>query len=187
MLLPSVTILAGFLLFLPPPTIQTCISATRARCSEASIAPGSTLAGEGFDITTMQRKRAFVIDMSTYQTENGTCTLCKNPYHSGQTMQKIPTSVINWRPSHECSAAVKSELLESALSVADYVSNSVQNNWGIGLGLSKQGVEGSLSLSGSHARLTTTAMKKSKEDRFRFVTHSVHCGFYRYRAFSNGK
>lgn len=181
--MPTVTILAWVVLLLPHPTIQLCVSGTRAHCNRAAIAPGSTLAGEGFDITTMQRKTAFVIDMSTYQTENGTCTLCKNPYNLGQ-MQKIPTSVVSWRPNHKCSAAVKSELLESALSVANYVSNSVQNNWGIHLGLSKFGSGGALSLSGSHARLTTTAMKKVKKDRFRFVTHSVHCGFYRYGAFS---
>lgn len=140
MLLPSVTILAWVLLFLPHPSIQSCISGTRERCNQAAIAPGSTLAGEGFDITTMKRKTAFVIDMRTYQAKNGTCTLCSNSYQSGQ-MQKIPISVVSWRPHHECSVAVKGELLESALSVAEYVSNSVQNNWGTGLGLGSSSSE----------------------------------------------
>lgn len=177
--LPTTTILAGVILLLTRPSIQSCISATMERCNLADVAPGSSLAGEGFDITTMQRKGAFVINMETFETPNKTCTLCANPYLGGK-KQKIPTSVVDWRPLHKCSMAIKSKLMESALSVADHVSKSVENNWKLGLGLSKGGYGGSLSLSGTHAKMTTTAMEKSKQDRFNFVSHSVHCGFYRY-------
>ncbi|XP_041931815.1 perforin-1-like [Alosa sapidissima] len=184
MFLTTTTILAGVILFLPYPSLQSCISGTIEHCQRAEIAPGSSLVGEGFDITTMQRKGAFVIDMDTFETPNKTCTLCANPYRGGK-IEKIPTSVINWRPLHKCSIAIKSELLESALAVADHVSKSVENNWKIGLGLSKGGYGGSLALSGTNSKLTTTAMEKSKQDRFNFLSHSVYCGFYSYMMSSN--
>lgn len=180
MLLPTITVLAAVLLLLLRPTIQSCISGTQELCDAAELAPGSSLAGEGFDITTMQRKGAFVIDMNTWETQNKTCTLCANTYFGGK-MQRIPTSVTSWRPLHKCSMAIKSELMESALSVADHVSKSVENDWKIGLGLSKAGYGASLALSGTYSKMARTAMKKSKEDHFNFVSHSVHCGFYRYR------
>ncbi|XP_048102487.1 perforin-1-like [Alosa alosa] len=184
MFLTTTTILAGVILFLPYPSLQSCISGTIEQCQRAEIAPGSSLVGEGFDITTMQRKGAFVIDMDTFETPNKTCTLCANTHRGGK-MEKIPTSVINWRPLHKSSIAIKSELLESALAVADQVSKSVENNWKIGLGLSKGGYGVSLALSGTNSKLTTTAMEKSKQDRFNFVSHSVHCGVYRYMMSSN--
>ncbi|XP_062387074.1 perforin-1-like [Sardina pilchardus] len=179
----TATILAGVILFLPNPSLQLCNPGTKERCEGKTNAPGSSLAGEGFDITTMERKGAFVIDMDTFENPDKTCTLCENPYRGG-IEQRIPTSVINWRPLHKCSVAIKSELLESALSVADHVSKSVENNWRIGLGLSK-GYGGSLALSGTHAKLTKTATTKSKQDRFNFVSHSVHCGFYSYMTSNN--
>ncbi|XP_062387057.1 perforin-1-like [Sardina pilchardus] len=183
MLLPTTTVLAGVLLLLPQPSLLSCISATKGSCRRAKIASGTTLAGDGFDITTMQRKGA-VINMRTFLAENGSCTLCKNPYNNS--MQKIPKSVINWKPLHNCRMAIQSKSLESALSVANHVSESVENNWMIDLGLNRSNL-GSVSLAGTHARLTTTAMEKSKQDRFTYVSHSVECGFYKYMISSNPK
>ncbi|KAF5894979.1 perforin-1-like, partial [Clarias magur] len=66
--------------FLPPPTSQQCVKANEFQWESVDFTPGSDLAGEGFDITTMQRKGAFVIGMSAWLQKDKTCSVCKNPY-----------------------------------------------------------------------------------------------------------
>ncbi|GAA6088306.1 perforin-1-like isoform X1 [Tachysurus ichikawai] len=92
-MLKTLLIWAVFAASLPPPSTQSCFNASESQCRDVDFTPGSDLAGEGFDITTMERKGAFVLDMSTWLKKDKSCTLCKNPYMEGQT-QKLPVSVV---------------------------------------------------------------------------------------------
>ncbi|KAM4564960.1 perforin-1-like [Fundulus diaphanus] len=91
---------AAWLLLLPAshsaPTELSCTSAQADQCKAAESAPGSMLAGQGFDVVTLQTKPAYVIDMNTWQRPNGSCTLCKNTLMKMQ-WQRLPAAVENWR------------------------------------------------------------------------------------------
>ncbi|KAF7697717.1 hypothetical protein HF521_004227 [Silurus meridionalis] len=111
-MLQALLIWGVFATFLPPTTSQGCLNASESQCNDADFVPGSNLAGEGFDITTMERKGAFVIDMSSWLKKDRTCTLCKNRYMRGK-KQKLPASVVDWRSSKKCSIKVSSSVYDS--------------------------------------------------------------------------
>ncbi|XP_053474757.1 perforin-1-like [Ictalurus furcatus] len=165
---------------LPPPTSQSCFKANESQCDNADFAPGSDLAGEGFDVTTMQRKGAFVLDMSSWLQKDKSCTLCKNPYMEGQT-QKIPVSVVDWRPSQKCSMKLSSSVYQSSEALVSASTSSIKNNWKLGLHIITPKVQGSLILAGSNSKLAGYSMGKTKKDKFSFTSHDVKCDYYRYR------
>ncbi|MCJ8738970.1 hypothetical protein PDJAM_G00041680 [Pangasius djambal] len=167
---------------LPPPTSQSCFKANESQCRNVDFAPGSNLAGEGFDITTMQQKGAFVIDMSSW-IQNNFCTLCKNPYMGGQ-MQKLPLSVVDWRPSQKCNMKLSSSVYQSSEALVSASTSSIKNNWKIGLHIMAPKVQGSLMLASSHSKVAEYSLEKTKKDKFSFTSHVVSCGYYRYRVSS---
>ncbi|XP_038570322.1 perforin-1-like [Micropterus salmoides] len=154
---------------------------TPKECKKAHFVPGYNLGGEGFDIVTMERKGAYVIDTETWKLANDTCRLYRNNYRNGES-QKVPVAVVDWRTLPKCSLKVSSTVYDSAESLVNDSTSSVSNDWKIGLEIP---VDPSVTvgggLGGSHSRESTFGMQKSKQDRYTFLSHSVHCSFYRYR------
>uniref|UniRef100_A0A4W6DFD9 Perforin 1.2 n=1 Tax=Lates calcarifer TaxID=8187 RepID=A0A4W6DFD9_LATCA len=148
-------------------------------CEIAQFVPGYNLGGEGFNIVTMQRKGAYVIDTETWKLGNGTCRLYRNSYMD-QEKQKVPAAVVDWRTLPKCSLTVSSIAYDSVETLVNDSTSSVSNDWKIGLDIP---VDPSttirVGLGGSHSRESTFAMQKSKQDRYNFLRHSVYCSFYR--------
>ncbi|XP_069569959.1 perforin-1-like [Brachyistius frenatus] len=171
------TLVVLFWTWTPPclPSSVTFIGSPQ-ECKRAQFVPGYNLGGEGFDIVTMERKGAYVIDTETWTLGNGTCRLYQNVYMNEK--QKVPASVVDWRIFPQCELSVSSKLYESAESLINDSTSAVTNSWKIGLDI--PGI-GGVGFGGSHSRASNFAAQKSKQDRYTFLRHSVHCKFYRYR------
>ncbi|KAK3520655.1 hypothetical protein QTP70_029780 [Hemibagrus guttatus] len=175
---------AVFAASLLPPSSQRCFKANESQCRDVDFTPGSDLAGEGFDITTMQWKGAYVLDMSTWLKKDKSCTLCKNPYMVDQT-QKLPVSVVDWRPTQKCQVKLSSSIYQSSEALVSSSTSSIENNWKAGLHIITPSVQGSLILAGSQSKLAEYSLGKTKKDKFNFASHAVSCGYYRYRVSSS--
>lgn len=178
MLLLNIHVFVGFLASLAQRSCQSCTQGKPQECLEADFAPGSNLAGEGFDITKLARKGAFVIDMNHWKNKDKTCTLCSNPYLENK-KQKLPVSVVDWRTQNSCSLQITSRLHRSSESLVTSSSSSVENNWKVNLEISHGTKEASLMLAGTHSKLAEYSMEKTKNDKFSFTSQSTSCLFYR--------
>lgn len=148
-------------------------------CEHAHFVPGYNLGGEGFDIVTMQRKGAYVIDTEKWNLGNGTCRMYRNSYMNRE-KQKVPTSVVDWRVLPKCSLKVSSLVYDSVESLVNDSTSSVSNDWKIGLSIPVDpSVIIGVGFGGSHSRDATFGMQKSKQDRYTFLRHVVSCSFYR--------
>lgn len=166
------------LLSLPRVVLPACTEGTAAECAQAEFAPGSNLAGEGFDITRMERKGAFVINMDTWRRQDRRCTLCVNPYLE-QRRQKLPLAVVDWRAQQACGSKVSSQLYRSSESLLASSSSSVENDWRANLEVSRGPRSGNFMLAGTHSKLAEYSMEKSKSDRFSFTSLGMTCHYYR--------
>ncbi|KAI5097036.1 hypothetical protein C0J45_12345 [Silurus meridionalis] len=179
-MLQALLIWGVFATYLTPTSSQSCIKANESQCNDADFIPGSNLAGEGFDITTMERKGAFVIDMSSWLKKDRTCTLCKNPYMRG-VKQKLPVSVVDWRPSQRCRMKVSSSVYHSSESLVSSSTSSIENRWQTDLNIVTPKVQGSVMMAGTNSKLAEYSMQKTKKDKFSFTSQIVKCGYYNYR------
>nr|XP_015191992.1 PREDICTED: perforin-1-like [Lepisosteus oculatus] len=164
-----------------PGTFARDFVGTPAECKTAEFVPGYNLAGEGFDIVTMQRKGAYVVNMEDWKKPKGSCNLRQNRYLKGK-KQKIPLAIVDWRTLPNCKRQLSSTIYESSESLVNDSTSSVENNWKTGLDLNvNPNVQVGATLGGTHSRDATYAMQKSKQDKYSFTSHEVHCKFYRYR------
>ena len=178
MLLVNICICAGLMLSLPQHTYQLCEDGTPRQCTEAEFAPGTNLAGEGFDITKMERKGAFVLDMNRWKRKDKTCTLCSNPYMENK-KQKLPLLVVDWRAKQLCSAKVSSKLHRSSEALVSSITSNVENNWKIHLDFSFGKTGASLMMAGTNSKLAEYSLDKTKHDKFSFTSQSTFCEYYR--------
>lgn len=153
---------------------------TPTECEKAHFVPGYNLGGEGFDVVTMERKGANVIDSETWKTAaNGSCKLYRNSYMN-QEAQKVPVSVVDWRTFPQCSLKVASTLYDSAEALVNDSGSSVSNNWKVGLEIPLPAAASvGVGLGGSHSKESAFGMQKSKQDRYSFSRQSIQCNVYR--------
>lgn len=141
--------------------VHTCRTGTLQECQDAPFVPGHNLAGEGFDVVTLQHKGAYVLDFQTYLTPTNTYTLCENPRRS----------------FNNCKQELTSALLSSVTSVAESSNSMTENDWSLGLELNDM-VD--MNVGGSHSTVMEYAMAQSKIDKSAFTSHQLSCTHYKY-------
>ncbi|XP_054615403.1 perforin-1-like isoform X2 [Dunckerocampus dactyliophorus] len=168
------------MLFLPQHTHQSCTVGSPKQCLHADLAPGTNLAGEGFDITEMKRKGAFVLDIDEWKRKDKTCTLCTNPFLD-KARQKLPLAVVDWRPYRSCRLNEASTLHRSSEALLNSITSVVENNWRASLSLNVSKYSVNLMLAGTNSKLAQYSMQKTKTDKFSFVSQKMSCEYYSYR------
>ncbi|XP_062300473.1 perforin-1-like [Scomber scombrus] len=151
----------------------SCTIGQAEMCKAAGTAPGTTLAGLGFDVVTMKRTQSYVIDVSTWQ-QNNSCTLCKNPLMKGK-LQRLPAAVEKWEPL-KLNMMLSSTVYESPEAFIMKRNTDVKPGWTVGLNLNTT----SLLVGGMQSTAARIIMAQSKLDKFSFITQEVKCSSYRY-------
>uniref|UniRef100_A0AAZ3SGW3 Perforin-1-like n=1 Tax=Oncorhynchus tshawytscha TaxID=74940 RepID=A0AAZ3SGW3_ONCTS len=154
----------------------TCRTASQSKCDSASFVPGHNLAGEGFDVVTLKRKGAYLIDLRTYLSPSKTCTLCSNPLQ-GNELQKIPLSVVDWRSYSHCTEDISSHSHASVSNLAQSTTNEISTKWKVGLSSEAKVIE----MGGSQSDVAIFATTKTKEDLHSFFSQNLRCRYYSYR------
>lgn len=145
--------------------------------------PGHNYIGEGVDITTLEKKGAYVVDISKWQGPNGTCTLCRN-HKMGEQLQRLPLVGVDWRQKENCQQQASNFVDELDIDVANAVAKEVKNGWQMelaedfmteDLGFFKAQV----AFAGSHSNMAIWAYQKTREDRYSFLRNEITCEHYR--------
>ncbi|XP_060110925.1 perforin-1-like [Heteronotia binoei] len=167
----------GFLCLLQPAASGYCQEFPNDVCqASTSFVPGHNLLGEGFDVTTLSRKGASVVDTSRWQGPNGTCTLCRNP-KMGSEKQRLPLMALDWRAYSTCEQRVDASMQHSELEVANAMATEVTNDWKVELGLPP--IQAAFGASRSQA--TVWAHQYSQRDSYTFIMHETSCENYQLR------
>lgn len=152
-----------------------------AQCRSADFVPGYNLVGEGFDVVTLRRKGAYLINVGAYMTPHGSCRLYRNPLQ-GNRLQKLPVSVDDWRPNTRCEVHLDNSVHSSTSSLIDTVINQETLDWQIGLDLDKFV---GLNVGGARSNVYNFARARRSEDQFSFSSHRISCTYYRFRTISD--
>lgn len=174
-------LLLGILLLLPTPAPAPCYTAAHSECQRArKFVPGSWLAGEGVDVTTLQRSGSFPVDTQHFLRPDGTCTLCRNALQK-DAPQRLPLAITGWRAHGTgCKRKVVKYEGRSTEDVAGEAASSIRNDWKVGLDVSpKTDTNVRVTVAGSHSQAANFAAQKTHQDTYRFSLDLVECRFYR--------
>ncbi|XP_075782206.1 perforin-1-like [Pelodiscus sinensis] len=180
--MPSFGVFLPLLLFILPGTSSQCHPKKANECKKhTAFVPGHSLIGEGIDVTTMARKGAYLVDSSTWQRPDDTCTLCRNQLQ-GRQLQRLPLAAVDWRVLRSCSRKLSSSVQESGMEIMKSAASVVQNDWKAGLDVPvKPKVNFQVELAGSHSDLANFVVEHSRKDKYSFLSHKVSCSYYRFR------
>ncbi|XP_053438734.1 perforin-1 [Nycticebus coucang] len=176
-------LLGILLLLLPPPAPAPCHTAARSECKrKLKFVPGSWLAGEGVDVTSLRRSGSFPVDTRRFLRPDGTCTLCENALEPG-TLQRLPLAVTDWHAQGSgCQHHVARAKASSTEAVAREAAGSIRNDWKVGLDVTPNpNINTHVTMAGSHSQAANFAADKSHKDQYSFSTDSVECRFYSFR------
>ncbi|XP_059948089.1 perforin-1 [Mesoplodon densirostris] len=168
------------LLLLPAPAPAPCYTAARSECRRnLRFVPGSWLAGEGVDVTSLRRSGSFPVDTQRFLRPDGTCTLCRNALQQGA-LQRLPLALTDWRAQGSgCNRKVLKGEGRSTEEVAGAAANSIRNDWQVGLDVTpKPSSNVRVTMAASHSREANFAAQKTHQDQYRFSLDSVECRFY---------
>lgn len=175
-----VFLLGTLLLLLPTPAPAPCYTAARSECQrDRKFVPGSWLAGEGVDVTSLRRSGSFLVDTQHFLRPDGTCTLCRNNLQNA--LQRLPLALTDWRAySSACRRHVAKAQTSSIEDVAKDAAASIHNDWRAGLEVNpKPSSSARVAVAGSHSKEANFAAQKSQRDKYSFSTDSVECRLYR--------
>ncbi|XP_037620022.1 perforin-1-like [Sebastes umbrosus] len=172
----------SLLLFLSS-TVLSCRTGNRRQCRAAPFVPGHNLAGEGFDVVTLKRKGAYLVDVKTYLNRRGTCKLCVNPLQGNKLqkviqIRKLPLSVVDWRSFSRCSHRSQQSRESSVSSLVSRYTSLFTSGWKIGFSFKKKL---NIQLAGTRSSVYRFASSRTRKDSYSFSTHRVTCSHYRYR------
>ncbi|XP_013925008.1 PREDICTED: perforin-1-like [Thamnophis sirtalis] len=144
-----------------------CHVSTADECDEErGFVPGYSLAGQGFDITTLEKKSK-VLDLSQWQKADGTCTLCRTPFLQDSPLQRLPLVAIDWTAKSTCQKKVHTSIQNSAIDMLHAAASDVQNDWKVGLDVQpKPEAKVQVELAGSHSAVADFTMQKNHQDNF---------------------
>ncbi|XP_004680861.1 PREDICTED: perforin-1 [Condylura cristata] len=175
------------LLLLPMPTTAPCYTATRSECLKyKTFVPGSELAGEGMDVTSLKRSGSYPVYTTKYQQRDGTCTLCTNSLQD-EKPQRLPVALTHWRAqSSVCQRQVFKDQVTSVESVAQDAAKKINNNWKVGLDVTpKPFINARMTIAGSHSEEANFAAGKTFHDQYSFTKDEVACRFYSFKLVHN--
>uniref|UniRef100_A0A8C2WBN7 MACPF domain-containing protein n=1 Tax=Cyclopterus lumpus TaxID=8103 RepID=A0A8C2WBN7_CYCLU len=156
---------------------------TNDQCRQASFVPGHNLVGQGYDAVTLKR-RAHVIDVTTYLNPSGSCNLYKNPHH-GNVLQKVPVSAGEWRAFSHCNVQYDHTEHNSVRYSPLVASRHEAHNNYVFLQNGLNSLQYDLNYVGSRSDLYKFATAKYQEDYRYFSSHRVTCSHYSYRLSDN--
>uniref|UniRef100_A0A3B4XPH0 Perforin-1-like n=1 Tax=Seriola lalandi dorsalis TaxID=1841481 RepID=A0A3B4XPH0_SERLL len=152
--------------------VRSCRTGSGRKCESAPFVPGYDLAGEGFDVVSLQRKGAYMVDVRTYLTPRGTCTLCRNPLQ-GNMLQKV-----HLNQQSTITGFSSGYVLQYVISIMPCNTFLIIILSGLDL---QENVTAHLTLGGSCSSACKFATERSKEDRYTFSLHKITCSHYSYR------
>ncbi|XP_016053910.1 PREDICTED: perforin-1 [Miniopterus natalensis] len=178
-----VLLLGILLLLLPTPAPGYCYTAARSECQKVrKFLPGSLLAGEGVDVTNLQRSGSFPVNTETYLRRDRTCTLCHNTLQNNA-LRRLPVALTHWRAHGSgCQSHLIKAKASSTEDVAKDAASSIRNDWRVGLEVNpKPSTNVRVSVAGSHSKEANFAAEKTHQDQYSFRSDTIECRFYSFR------
>ncbi|EPQ17989.1 Perforin-1 [Myotis brandtii] len=175
-----VLLLGILLLLLPTPAPAPCYTAARSECqSVLKAVPGSELAGEGVDVTSLKRSGSFPVDTESFLRPDGTCTLCRNTLKGGA-RQRLPLALTHWRAQGTgCQRHLVRAKASSTETVAKDAASNIRNDWRGELNVNpKPSTSARVTVAGSHSKEANFAAEKTHQDQYSFSTDTMECRFY---------